>query len=388
VKWDATEVGGRWRVVIHSRELWRWLEAIGINLNDKARTKSIPALILRSPKNIMSAFLRGYFDADAYAGPEGIRLSSVSEQMIRATQTILLNYGILSRQREHPHDILQLEIAGASAALFLHEIGFGLERKQRALRECVQGHRWFRKEEMSDEIVAIEYGRADVFDITVERSHAYAANGFINHNSFWHSRIMRELDLTDNEHLEFAELHSGVVSPHKGQLNPYYLGYKIFEEIERRWDNPTAEEQEKRGRRAGAGREKIFEVRELDNDVSFLRNYLTEALCEELDLFVYELVEEEEWTITEKRWERVRDQLVANMTNFGFPYIEVADGDYNGNRELYLRHAYEGAELDSHYARKTLEHIHTLWGRPVHLETVVDDERVRLHYDGQEHDED
>jgi stage V sporulation protein R len=206
--------------------------------------------------------------------------------------------------------------------------------------------------------------------------------------SFWHSRIMRELDLTDNEHLEFADLHSGVVSPHKGQLNPYYLGYKIFEDIERRWDNPSAEEQEKFGRRQGAGREKIFEVRELDNDVSFLRNYLTEELCEELDLFVYELVEEEEWTITEKRWERVRDQLVANMTNFGFPYLEVADGDYNGNRELYLRHAYEGAELDNRYARKALEHVYTLWGRPVHLETIVDDEGLIMHYDGQEHDED
>ncbi|HEX7997481.1 MAG TPA: SpoVR family protein [Pyrinomonadaceae bacterium] len=206
--------------------------------------------------------------------------------------------------------------------------------------------------------------------------------------SFWHSRIMRELDLSDNEHLEFAELHSGVVSPHKGQLNPYYLGYKIFEDIERRWDNPSADEREKLGRQEGAGREKIFEVRELDNDVSFLRNYLTEELCEELDLFVFDLIEEEEWTITEKRWERVRDQLVANMTNFGFPYLEVADGDYNGNRELYLRHAYEGAELDNRYARKALEHVYTLWGRPVHLETVVDDERMVMHYDGQEHDED
>jgi stage V sporulation protein R len=206
--------------------------------------------------------------------------------------------------------------------------------------------------------------------------------------SFWHSRIMRELDLPDSEHMEFAELHSGVVSPHKGQLNPYYLGYKIFEDIERRWDNPTAEEREKFGIRPGSGREKLFEVRELDNDVSFLRNYLTEELCEELDLFVYELIEDEEWTITEKRWERVRDQLVANMTNFGFPYIEVADGDYNNNRELYLRHAYEGAELDGRYARKALEHVFALWGRPVHLETIVDDERVVMHYDGQEHEED
>ena len=206
--------------------------------------------------------------------------------------------------------------------------------------------------------------------------------------SFWHARIMRELDLTDNEHLEFAELHSGVVSPHMGQLNPYYLGYKIFEDIERRWDKPTPEEREKLGREGGQGREKIFEVREMESDVSFLRNYLTEELCEELDLFVYELVEDEEWTITEKRWERVRDQLVANMTNFGFPYLEVLDGDYNRNRELYLRHAFEGVELDSKYARKALEHVHTLWGRPVHLETVVDDERVVMHYDGEEHDED
>ena len=206
--------------------------------------------------------------------------------------------------------------------------------------------------------------------------------------SIWHARIMRELDLTDNEHIEFANLHSGVVSPQKGQLNPYYLGYKIYEDIERRWNQPSDEEREKFGRRGGEGHDKIFEVRELENDVSFLRNYLTEELCEELDLFVFELIEEEEWTITEKRWEKVRDQLVANMTNFGFPYLQVEDGDYNGNRELYLKHRYEGTELDMRYARKALEHVHALWGRPVHLETVIDEESSVLHYNGNEHAED
>lgn len=205
--------------------------------------------------------------------------------------------------------------------------------------------------------------------------------------SIWHSRIMRELDLPDNEHLEFAELHSGVVSPHRGQLNPYYLGYKVLEDIERRWDNPTKEEQERFGRQPGQGRAKLFEVREMDNDISFLRNYLTEDLCEELDLFVFELVDEEDWTITEKRWERVRDQLVSNMTNFSFPYIEVADGDYNRNRELYLRHRHEGADLDMKYARKVLEYVYKLWGRPVHLETKVEDDSLVMHYDGDDHSE-
>ncbi len=205
--------------------------------------------------------------------------------------------------------------------------------------------------------------------------------------SFWHARIMRELDLPDKEFLEFSELHSGVVSPHKGSLNPYYIGYKILEDIERRWDNPTKDERERFGRQPGGGRAKIFEVRELESDVSFLRNYLTEELCEELDLYVMELVDDDEWTVTEKRWERVRDQLVANMTNSGFPYIVVADGNYHRNRELYLRHEYEGSELDDGYARKVLEHIHTLWGRTVHLETVIDGERIILSFDGRDHDE-
>jgi stage V sporulation protein R len=205
--------------------------------------------------------------------------------------------------------------------------------------------------------------------------------------SIWHSRIMRELDLPDNDHLEFAELHSGVVSPHRGQLNPYYLGYKILEDIERRWDNPTKEEIERFGRQPGQGRAKIFEVREMENDVSFLRNYLTEDLCEELDLFVYELIDEEDWTITEKRWERVRNQLVANMTNFGFPYIEVADGDYNRNLELYLRHRHETADLDMKYARKVLEYVYKLWGRQVHLETKVEADTLIMSYDGEEHSE-
>ncbi len=387
LKLDTSQGHSRWRVVLHSREIWRLLEMLGINLEDKARDKKIPAIIRRSPKAVISAFLCGYFDADAYAGAEGIRLSSASDELISTVQTILLNYGILSRQRQHLYEITQLEITGASAARFLEEIGFSLPRKQQALQSYVKNHQWFKQEDLSDEIVSIEHDFNDVYDITVDEKHAYVANGFINHNSIWHSRLMRELDLPDNEHLEFAELHSGVVSPSRGQLNPYYLGYKIYEDIERRWNNPTKEEIEKLGRKPGEGMAKLFEVREVDNDVSFLRNYLTEELCEELDLFVYELIDEEDWTITDKRWERVRDQLVSNMTNFSFPYIEVVDGDYDGNRELYLRHRHEGADLDMKYARKVLEYVYKLWGRRVHLETKVEEDSLVLHYDGDEHSE-
>lgn len=206
--------------------------------------------------------------------------------------------------------------------------------------------------------------------------------------SYWHSRIMRELDLPDDEFVQFAEMHSGVVSPHKGSLNPYYLGYKIFEDIERRWDLPSDEERRVFGRQGNEGRQKILEVREMDNDISFLRNYLTKELCEELDLFVYQSNETGEWTITEKSWEKVRDTLVSSMTHFGLPLVEITDDDYNRNRELFITHRHEGVDLDTDHAKKVLEYLYTLWGRTVHLSTVLDGDPLVLHFDGSGHTED
>src|SRR5205085_5464514 len=49
VDWDPTATGGRWRVIVHSRELLSWLTSVGINLQDKAPGKKIPYAILQSP---------------------------------------------------------------------------------------------------------------------------------------------------------------------------------------------------------------------------------------------------------------------------------------------------------------------------------------------------
>ncbi len=387
LNWDATEIGGRWRVVVYSRDLLGWITSIGINLCDKAPSKKIPPVILRSPKVVVSAFLRGYFDADAdaYAGHPGILLSSSSESLIRNVQIILLNYGILSRQRPQSDGCIQLAIHGVSAARFRDEIGFSLSRKQKALNRYVGDHCWFKKEELSDPVVSIEYGCEDVFDITVDVKHSYVANGFINHNSFWHARIMRELELTDSEFTDYAEMNAGVVAPSRHSLNPYYLGVKLLEDIERRWDNPTEEERVNFGRQGGEGRKKLFEVRETENDISLIRNYLTRQLVEDLDLYLYER-QGDQWVIVDKDWRNVRDSIVARMANFGNPTILVEDGDYHHNGELYLRHIYDEQDLDLTYSEKTLEHIHALWGRPVHLQTKIEFEETLLSYDGNKHE--
>jgi stage V sporulation protein R len=50
--------------------------------------------------------------------------------------------------------------------------------------------------------------------------------------TFWHQRILREMDLTTDEAIEFSLLNANVVQPSKTSINPYYLGLKIYEDIE------------------------------------------------------------------------------------------------------------------------------------------------------------
>ena len=199
--------------------------------------------------------------------------------------------------------------------------------------------------------------------------------------SYWHSRIIREMDLTEDETIDFAKLHSSVIQPSPTSINPYHLGLKIFEDIERRWDNPTKEEQERFDRKPGQGRAKMFEVREQEGDISFIRNYLTKELVRDLDLYLFGK-QGNEWQVTEKEWEAVRDQLAGTRVNGGFPYLVVTDGDYLRNGELYLKHNFEGLELDVKYIERTLPYVHQIWGKSVHLESVLDERPVLFTYDG------
>jgi stage V sporulation protein R len=198
--------------------------------------------------------------------------------------------------------------------------------------------------------------------------------------SYWHQRILREMDLTPGEAIEFAKLNAGVVQPSKTGINPYYLGLKIFEDIEERYNNPT-DEMKKRGVVPGSGREKMFEVREIESDISFLRNYLTKDLVFREDMYLFQK-QGKEYKIVDKDWEEVRDQLVGMRVNGGFPYLMVSDGDYQKNGELYIKHSFEGIELDIKYLEKVLPYIHQLWGRKAHIETMVEGRAMLFTYDG------
>jgi stage V sporulation protein R len=198
--------------------------------------------------------------------------------------------------------------------------------------------------------------------------------------TYWHQRILREMNLTSEETIEYATLNAGVIQPSKQQMNPYYLGLKMFEDMEERYNNPT-EKMRELGIKPDSGREKIFEVREIESDISFLRNYLTKEFVQKEDMYLFER-KGRTYQITNKEFENVRDELISMRINGGFPYITVENGDYLRNGELYLMHSYEGTELDINYLEHVLPYIYQLWGRNVYMETYVEEKQVVYSYDG------
>ncbi|MGH7948514.1 MAG: SpoVR family protein, partial [Candidatus Binataceae bacterium] len=144
---------------------------------------------------------------------------------------------------------------------------------------------------------------------------------------------------------------------------------------------PTREEIEKYGAPDKPGTQKLFEVREVERDSSFLRRYLTEDLMREMDIFEYE-TRGEEYVVSkvsdEEGWEQVKETLIKSVGSSSIPVIKVEDADFGQTRTLYLKHDHDGRDLHLEYAEKTLAYLQRLWGREVVLETVLESKKSLL----------
>lgn len=289
--------------------------------------------------------------------------------------------------------------------------------------------------------------------------------------SFCHAELMRqyalgdlndygvpiEHPLTTEEHLDFVALHEKVVQPGfkmrlkvdvpevdqfgrptgkvikqwrrelqqpgvfraATRINPYYVGFKMFRDIKKRWD-----EYYKKGYREDElhgnvpvninGDQKVREVMQEEDDVSFFRNYLTEELCQELHLFAYGSTEDydDSYAIQEDIIEReksdddlgvhdVDGQIIENKTvgvkskelkdiisyfakarnNYGVPLIVVRRVDETGL--LRLEHLPEdGVNLDISYAEHVLKYVGKVWNRPIEIIRRDKDLTRVLKFDG------
>lgn len=250
------------------------------------------------------------------------------------------------------------------------------------------------------EYAPLQPWQQDIISIIREEAYYFAPQGMtkiMNEGwaSYWHSKLMTEKIMDDSEIIDFADRHSGTMAMDPMGFNPYKIGIELFRDIEQRWNkgqfgkewNECSDLAEKKNwnRKAGLGREKIFEIRRNYNDVTFVDEFLTEDFCVKNRMFVYKFNKRTgQYEVDTRDFPMIKKQLLFQLTNFGQPIINVVDANFNNRGELLLVHMYEGAEMQPDYMKATMQNLYKVWGRPVNVATVLDKERYIVHFNGEE----
>jgi len=176
--------------------------------------------------------------------------------------------------------------------------------------------------------------------------------------SFWHYKILNNLDLPQDMHLPFLKSHNQVIRPHIGSVNPYHLGFYIFNKIEKKM-----------------GINECFFIREVHDDVSAIRMYLDYEDYRELNLFSYSPGKDGTFiddVSDSKGWKEIRNDLLRNTGTNSMPVISVSNISNNG--DLILKHEHDGRDLELTYSDEVVKAIQHIWPKNVKLFTIIEEE--------------
>lgn len=206
--------------------------------------------------------------------------------------------------------------------------------------------------------------------------------------SFWHYTLMNDLYdkgfVTDGFMLEFLTSHSAVMNQRQfGDLNPYALGFAMYQDIKRIAMDPTDEDREwfswaGNGDWLSTLKEAAFNFK----DESFILQYLSPKVIRDFQLF-YVLDDDEnpemhvEAIQNDMGYRQVREKLAEqHNVNNALPYIQVTNVDVWGDRSMELRHyTTQRRKLEHGDVIKSLRYLAFLWGYPVRLITVDSNEK-------------
>jgi stage V sporulation protein R len=284
-----------------------------------------------------------------------------------------------------------------------------LEKKREELRKAREQAQRFPPKPIKDVLMfLIEYAplpgwKRDILSMIREEAYYFAPQGMtkiMNEGwaSYWHEKIMTEKALDSSELIDFADHHSGTLAIQPGQLNPYKLGYEMYKHIEERWNTGRFGKEYDEctdlaakatwDTEAGMGRKKIFQVRSIYNDMTFIDDFLTPEFVREQKLFTYGYNDKTRlYEIRDRDVENIKEKLLSSLTNMGHPYITVVEGNYENRGELFLKHRYDGMEIRQDYAKDTLRNLYQVWTRPVHIQTFIDEKTTVMTFDGENHRE-
>ena len=216
--------------------------------------------------------------------------------------------------------------------------------------------------------------------------------------SFWHYHLCHELYneglVTEGFILEFLHSHSSVVfqpefdDPRYSGINPYTLGFNIFQDIRRMCEEPTEEDKYWFPDIAGSDwLETVHFAMKNFKDESFILQYLSPKVMRDMRLFCINDDEgnpylEVHAIHNESGYRSLRESLAAQY-NLGNrePNIQVYNVNVRGDRSLTLRHyMHQKRPLEPENTREIIKHVHRLWGFDVKLESVDEEGNVKTIY--------
>jgi stage V sporulation protein R len=182
--------------------------------------------------------------------------------------------------------------------------------------------------------------------------------------TFWHYTLLNELydqgRVDDGFMLEFLQNHSQVIyqppfdSPYYSGINPYALGFAMFQDIRRICEAPTDEDRQWFPDIAGS-------------DWLATLKFAMESFKDESFIHI-----EINAIHNEPGYQAIRNRL-SEQYNLSIqePNIQVYSADVRGDRSLTLQHLRQHHRpLEADTAQEVLRHLHRLWGFDVHLESV------------------
>ncbi|STE86664.1 SpoVR family protein [Escherichia coli] len=213
--------------------------------------------------------------------------------------------------------------------------------------------------------------------------------------TFWHYTILNHLydegKVTERFMLEFLHSHTNVVfqppynSPWYSGINPYALGFAMFQDIKRICQSPTEEDKYWFPDIAGSDWLETlhFAMRDF-KDESFISQFLSPKVMRDFRFFT--VLDDDRHNYleisaihNEEGYREIRNRLSSqyNLSNLE-PNIQIWNVDLRGDRSLTLRYIpHNRAPLDRG-RKEVLKHVHRLWGFDVMLEQQNEDGSIEL----------
>lgn len=197
--------------------------------------------------------------------------------------------------------------------------------------------------------------------------------------TFWHYTIMNHLYdeglVSERFIMEFLHSHTNVVaqpsynSTYYNGINPYALGFAMFQDIRRICENPTEEDKYWFPDIAGSNwLDTVHFAMENFKDESFISQFLSPKVMRDFKLFAVDDNDRHNYVEisaihNKEGYRMIREKLSSqyNLSN-NEPNIQVWNVDLRGDRSLTLRYIPHNRIplADSH--KEVIKHLHRIWG--------------------------